>query len=54
MTRFTLDRDRMFDLQRTAVLAQLFAGGGERDDAWFDLFYDAAWFASMMLVSDAG
>jgi hypothetical protein len=52
MTRFTLDRNAMFDLQRTAVLEQLFAGGGERDDAWFGRFYDAAWYASMILVSD--
>jgi hypothetical protein len=42
----------MFDLQRTAVLEQLFAAGGQRDDGWFERFYDAAWFASLVVVSD--
>jgi hypothetical protein len=52
MTRFTLDRNAMFDLERTAALEALFADGGARDDAWFARFYDAAWFASMVLVAD--
>jgi hypothetical protein len=42
----------MFDSGRTAALAALFAAGGPRDDAWLDRFYDAAWSASMVLVSD--
>lgn len=52
MTRFHRDRDAMFDVQRTASLAALFAASGPRDDAWLDRFYDAAWFASMALVSN--
>ncbi len=52
MTRFSLDRNAMFDLERTAALEALFAAGGARDDAWFARFYDAAWFASLVLVSD--
>jgi hypothetical protein len=52
MTRFHVDRNAMFDLKRTASLAELFATPGPRDDAWLDRFYDAAWFASMVLVSD--
>lgn len=52
MTRFHLDRAAMFDLERTAALDLLFKGGGQRDDGWFARFYDAAWFASMKLVSD--
>ena len=51
MTRFHRDKASMCDLKRTRILHSLFTEGS-RDDAWFDRFYDAAWFASMVLVSD--
>jgi hypothetical protein len=49
--RFTLDRARMFDIEKTRRLAQLFAVARDRrDDAWYDLFWDAAWPGSIALA----
>lgn len=46
--RFHRDRSAMFDLSRTAELRQLFRPEREeRDTAWYDRFYDVAWFASL-------
>lgn len=42
----------MFDVERTASLAGLFAAPGPRDDAWLERFYDASWFASVVFASD--
>lgn len=52
MTRFNLERNAMFDLGRTAALETLFAATGPRDDAWFEGFYENAWYASLRLASD--
>lgn len=51
MTRFHRDSAAMFDIGRTVALAGLFADPGPRDDAWLDRFYDASWFASLVLPS---
>lgn len=49
--RFSLDRARMFDIDKTGRLAQLFAVPRDRrDDAWYDLFWDAAWLGSIALA----
>jgi len=46
--RFHRDRSAMFDLRLTAELSRLFSVGREtRDSAWYDRFYDVAWFASL-------
>lgn len=52
MQHFHFDRSAMFDLDRTATLAALFAAPREQRDAdWLDRFYDAAWFGSVELAS---
>jgi len=49
--RFHQDRSAMFDLSRTAALEALLRIPREqRDDAWHDAFYDAAWFGSIALT----
>ena len=46
--RFHGDRSRMFDLGKTGQLQQLFAVPREqRDGAWNESFFDAAWCASV-------
>ena len=46
--RFHTDRARMFDLDATGRLQQLFAVPREqRDGAWNEAFYDTAWCASV-------
>ena len=51
--RFHFDRDRMFDLEKTAQLASLFALPREqRDAAWYESFYDTAWSASVALSQE--
>ena len=48
--RFHQDRARMFDLERTKVLAQLLAVPGEvRDQNWSERFFDAVWTASLVV-----
>lgn len=45
--RFSLHRDDLFDLTRTATLHDLFAvRASDRDAAWRDAFFDAAWHGS--------
>ncbi|GAA3762443.1 hypothetical protein [Terriglobus aquaticus] len=46
--RFTLQREQMFDLQKTGRLAELFMVPREqRTAAWIDAFFDAVWHASL-------
>jgi hypothetical protein len=46
--RFHRNRSAMFDLRLTAELHRLFSQEREtRDAAWYDRFYDVAWFASL-------
>jgi hypothetical protein len=51
MTRFHRDRAAMFDIQKTAALTVLF-GTDSNEEGWLERFYDAAWFASLVLASD--
>jgi hypothetical protein len=49
--RFHADRSRMFDLERTGQLHQLFAVPRDRRDAaWYARFWDTAWCASVALA----
>ena len=49
--RFTLEREQMFDLQKTSRLAELFQVAREqRSPAWLDAFFDAAWHASLQIA----
>ncbi len=49
--RFHGDRSRMFDLDKTARLQQLFAMPREqRDGGWSDAFFDATWCGSIALA----
>jgi hypothetical protein len=48
--RFGFERERMFDLGRTDLLAQLFATPrDQRERDWSDRFFDAAWWGSVEL-----
>jgi len=48
--RFSLDRDRMFDIEMTGKLEALFRVPRDaRDDLWKSRFFDAAWTASIEL-----
>lgn len=48
--RFVVDRDQMFSLHHTRCLEELFRVPREnRDTAWTEAFYDAAWYASIEL-----
>jgi hypothetical protein len=48
--RFSLDRDRMFDIEMTGKLEALFhVPRDARDDLWKSRFFDAAWTASIEL-----
>jgi hypothetical protein len=49
-TRFSSDRSRLFDIERTATLAALLrVPAGERDAPWSEAFHDAAWYASVVM-----
>jgi hypothetical protein len=46
--RFAIDPSRMFDLEQTRQLDALFRiSPAERDTAWVEHFYSAAWYASI-------
>ena len=52
--RFVDDRSRMFDLDRTRRLGELFhVTNADRDDPWFEAFYEAAWYASITIPEQA-
>jgi hypothetical protein len=49
-TRFSSDRSKLFDIERTATLAALLrVPAGERDLSWSEAFHDAAWYASVVM-----
>lgn len=49
--RFPLDRSRMFDIERTAMLGALFdVPRDQRAGDWFARFWDVAWTASIELA----
>lgn len=50
--RFSLERSDWFDLERTHALRALFqVAPDQRDDAWHQLFFDAAWHGSVSMPS---
>lgn len=52
--RFTTDRSRMFNLDQTRQLDALFqVPAPQRDSAWIECFYDAAWSASISVSEPA-
>ena len=52
--RFAVDRERLFDMDKTRALADLLAiPRGRRDPAWTERFFDAAWNASLVVADPA-
>ncbi len=52
--RFAVDRLRLFDTEKTRILADLLTvPRGRRDAAWTERFFDAAWNASLFLADPA-